>query len=106
MYTNQPGAGLEKGYAESITSYTNFDTRYLYWCAQKAQVGPNLVIRMQGALPRVPRSLYEYPRVAEAGQYDARYISISTIDMLYPSPTYQEFEDHDIERFYSQVPNW
>ncbi len=100
------GAGLEKGYAASITSYTNFDTRYLYWCAQKAQTGPNLVIRMQGRLPRVPRSLYEHPRVAEVGAYDARFVSISTIDMLYPSPTYQEFEDHDIERFYSHVPGW
>ena len=69
-------------------------------------MGPNLVIRMQGVLPRVPRSLYEHPRVVEVGAYDVRYVSISTIDMLYPSPTYQEFEDHDIEFFYSQVPNW
>lgn len=100
------GAGLEQGYAASITSYTNYDTRYLYWCAQKAQVGPNLVIRVQGRLPRVPRSLYEHPRVAEVWEYDARYISISTIDMLYPSPTYEEFKDHDIEHFYSQVLGW
>lgn len=105
-YKSTLGAGLEKGYAASITSYTNYDTRYLYWCAQKAQVGPNIVIRMQGRLPRVPKSLYEHPRVAEGGEYDARYISISTLDMLYPSPTYEELEDHDIESFYSQVPGW
>ena len=98
------GAGLEQGYAASITSYTNFDTRYLYWCAQKAKVGPNIVIRMQGKLPIVPQSLYgQRPLVAENESYDARYLSISTIDMLYPSPTYQEVEDHDIERFYSQL---
>lgn len=24
---------MEKGYAARITSYTNFDTNYLYWCA-------------------------------------------------------------------------
>lgn len=28
-----PGAGLEQGYAAKITSYTNYDTNYLYWCA-------------------------------------------------------------------------
>ena len=61
---------------------------------------------MQGLLPRVPHSLYNHPRVAEWGDYDARYVSVSTIDMLYPSPTYQEFTDHDIEHFYSQLPGW
>lgn len=103
------GAGLEQGYAASITSYTNYDTRYLYWCAQEAKMGPNMVIRMQGKLPRVPQGLYSdegWPRVAQPEFYHARYVSISTIDMLYPSPTYQEVEDHDIERFYSQVPGW
>ncbi|GAB5030631.1 Hypothetical protein NocV09_00302970 [Nannochloropsis oceanica] len=103
------GAGLEQGYAASITSYTNYDTRYLYWCAQEAKMGPNMVIRMQGKLPRVPQGLYSgerLPRVAQSELYDARYISISTIDMLFPSPTYQEVEDHDIERFYSEVPGW
>ena len=101
------GAGLEQGYAASITSYTNYDTRYLYWCAQEAKVGPHIVIRMQGTLPRVPQGLYMgWPRVAEPLAYEARYISISTIDMLYPSPTYQEVDDHDIERFYLQVPGW
>lgn len=97
---------MEKGYAASITSYTNYDTRYLYWCAQEKQVGPNMVIRLQGKLPLVPRSLYEHPRVSEKESYDARYISVSTIDMLYPSPTYQEYKDHDIEYFYSRIPNW
>jgi hypothetical protein len=103
------GAGLEEGYAESITSYTNYDTRYLYWCALEGKVGPNLVIRMQAKLPRVPQGLYvsdKSPSVAQMDAYDARYISISTVDMLYPSPTYQEVKDRDIERFYSQVLGW
>ena len=69
-------------------------------------MGHNLVIRMQGKLPRVPYGLYKCPKVSEPHSYDARYISISTIDMLYPSPTYEEFKDHDIENFYAKIPGW
>ena len=74
--------------------------------AKASTVGPNVVMRVQGVLPRIPRSLYESPRVSEPQDYDVRYISISSIDMLYPSPTYQEYKDHDIEDFYSDVPDW
>jgi hypothetical protein len=74
--------------------------------SQEEMVSSNVVIRMQGKLPRTPHSLYSFPRVSEPEHYDVRYLSISTIDMLFPSPTYEEVKDTDIELFYSQVPDW
>jgi hypothetical protein len=73
---------------------------------QETRVTSNVVMRLQGRLPMIPRGLYRDPRVSAPESYQARYISISSIDMLYPSPTYEEYKDHDIEDFYSAVPGW
>lgn len=73
---------------------------------QEKVVSSNVVMRVQGKLPTTPHSLYGSPRVSDTAAYDMRYLSISTIDMLFPSPTYEEVKDHDIEHFYSAVPDW
>lgn len=50
---------MEKGYAARITSYTNFDTNYLYWCA---------LVRAR----RTPFQLYIQARICVALKYSER----------------------------------
>merc|ERR1719498_24091 len=99
------GGGWEKDYPgfDEDAVFKNGDSSYLYWCESTKRMGEDYIIRIKGKLPRTPVGLYTEsgkPKIHQRNKYDARYISISAVDLSLPGNTYQSYSDTDMKSFY------
>lgn len=99
-----PYGHLESQSVHDYVIYTNKDSNYLYWCDATHRLGnggpENFVVLLQGKLPRTPVGLFDSPRISDFNAYDARYISISTVENMAPSDTYMSVQDAELEHFF------
>jgi len=101
------GGGWEKDYPgfDDDAVFKNGDSSYLYWCESTKRMGEDYVLRIKGKLPKTPVGLYSEsgkPKIHQRNKYDARYISISSVDLSLPGNTYQSFSDSDMNAFYTE----
>lgn len=96
-----PYGHLEPRGIHNYVVYTNKDSNYLYWCDSTPRLGDAFVLVLRGTLPRTPAGLYTSPRIADPGAYDARYVSISTVENMAPSDTYQSVYDSELARHFA-----
>lgn len=110
-YTVRQGMTLFAGdhkYSEAKKiPFSNYDSNYLFWCGQTDDNGgPNIVIKLNGILPTIPRGLYQAPKTSEYQKYDVRYVSFMTTEMVTLKSTYESVAGYDIEAFYGGAENW
>lgn len=69
---------------------------------------PELWARVTGVLPRTANSLYLPPYIANASDYEVRYVSLSSVGRSLPYRGYETMNDRTIERFYQESvgPGW
>ncbi|GAB5035197.1 deoxyuridine 5-triphosphate nucleotidohydrolase [Nannochloropsis oceanica] len=108
-----PYGHLESRGVHDYVVYTNKDSNYLYWCDATHRMGDGdadkFVVVLRGRLPITPTGLFVGegeegkeggPRIADVGEYEARYVSVSTVENMAPSDTYQSVYDAELKRYF------
>lgn len=86
--------------SSSRALFANADANYLFATAKnnRTHEGKQLVARITGHLPTVARGFGRYPRIADRDDYEARYVSLSTIALKGTGPVIDTVMDAAIER--------
>jgi hypothetical protein len=63
----------------------------------------DLWAKMTGKIPRVARSLYEAPHIANLSDYDVRYSSWGSGSRTFPCRNHHTLTDHEIEDHYYRL---
>lgn len=86
--------------SSSRALFANADASYLFGTARnnRTHEGKQLVARVTGHLPIVARGFGQYPRIADRDDYEARYVSLSTIALKGAGPVIDTVMDAAIEQ--------